>query len=716
MKTILSVSALPPSSYRQYVKGWNKDRYADLFAKYNGDRKGYRIYIPLKTKAKRIVIPKQITEALHSKGYVVDDYGSGLAVQKDGKRKMRIGKLLPPELQQVFANDPARQAQASDYLVVISRHPYDIAGMSTGRGWRSCMNVEDGENRHYVERDIKSGSLVAYLVKASDPNIRNPSARILLRVYKHRDKTGLWPSRIYGTAPASFTRTVSEWCSQVNTAYFKIPEGVTMSLLRTLYQDDVSADVVNAPVSVQSAVAILDTQLSAPVKNASSIVALAGSMLCFDGPAFMRAATKLPPKKFAALENAISSTAIVRRDFIKGSVDAESLFSDAELFAGVDARTRYAMLWLKFWAPVIADSAGANQIPAQLIALALEFASDVKIRASEFSAAVAKFGVQNVESHYIEDATLYSYKKYGLTAKQAAKLADYRSLNVEPKKVDSDLRAALMAKLEGLSHTLPASFASLADRDTVFEALMANPQLQKSSAGTRIALERCTKDQIKAFIQLRGGIQNLLTNEFQWAQTKWRTYVGGLVFKEVRSGRMSTSAVRHIAATNAPMFYCAPLNAKLTDSAGDLSYCATIAVATRGNYRRTLAALGRGSKLIPFANSARILTPIVDFTDPAGLGTPAAQLAARYLPQLLECPVRNKLIASMHKAARALDDFDLATVSLGALRLGNPVVLLPFIIRALRYDEISAFHESVAAYDPSIQKDQILDVWNYMNS
>lgn len=713
MKAILSVSALPPSSYRQYVKGWNKDRYAELFAKYNGDRKGYRIYIPLKTKAKRIVIPKQITEALHSKGYVVDDYGSGLAVQKDGKRKMRIGKLLPPELQQVFANDPARQAQASDYLVVISRHPYDIAGMSTGRGWRSCMNVEDGSNRHYVERDIKSGSLVAYLVKASDPNISNPSARILLRVYKHLDKTGLWPSRIYGTAPASFTRTVSAWCSQVNTAYFKIPEGVTMSLLRTLYQDDVSAEVVNAPVSVQSAVAILATQLSAPVKNASSILALASSMLCFDGPAFMRAATKLPPKKFAALEDAISSASIVRRNFINGSVDAESLFSDADLFDASDARTRYAMLWLKFWAPVIEDSSGINQIPAQLIALALEFASDVKIRASEFSAAVAKFGVKNVESHYIEAATLYAYKKYGLTAEQAVKLTDYRNIKVDPKKVDSALRDALVDKLKGLSQTLPPGFAELADRDTVFEVLTANPLIQKSSAGTRIALDRCTKDQIKSFIQLRGGIKNLLTNEFQWSLTKWRSYVGGLVFKEVRSGRMSTNSVRRIAAYNAPLFYCAPQNAKLTDSDGDIEYCATVVTATRGNYRRTMDALDNDSKVVPFANSARVLTPLVGF---AGLDTPAAQIAARHLPQLLECPVRNKLLSALNKAARALDDFALANVTLGALRLGNPVLLLPFAIGAMQYDELSTFHSSVAAYDPSIQKDQIIDVWNYMHS
>lgn len=33
----------------------------------------------------------------------------------------------------------------TEYVIVLSRHPYDIAGMNTGRGWKSCMNLIYGE-------------------------------------------------------------------------------------------------------------------------------------------------------------------------------------------------------------------------------------------------------------------------------------------------------------------------------------------------------------------------------------------------------------------------------------------------------------------------------------------------------------------------------------------------------------------------------------------
>lgn len=44
---LLSVAALQPSQYRKYVKGWNKQRYEELFKKYTNDPKAYRIYLPL---------------------------------------------------------------------------------------------------------------------------------------------------------------------------------------------------------------------------------------------------------------------------------------------------------------------------------------------------------------------------------------------------------------------------------------------------------------------------------------------------------------------------------------------------------------------------------------------------------------------------------------------------------------------------------------------
>jgi hypothetical protein len=108
----------------------------------------------------------------------------------------KIGKLLAknnveydgkPALDWYNA-DPIRlkkKIEASDDLMmVISDHAYDIAGMSTGRDWTSCMNIKNGTNKDYVENDIRYGTIIAYLCEASDTNIRNPYARILIKPYK----------------------------------------------------------------------------------------------------------------------------------------------------------------------------------------------------------------------------------------------------------------------------------------------------------------------------------------------------------------------------------------------------------------------------------------------------------------------------------------------------------------------------------------------------
>ena len=249
----ISLSALTPSQYRKYVKGWDKKRYADLFAQYNSDRNAYRIYIPLQKgsggRLKYANAPKAVVEALNAKGYNVEDYVNGIAVDSSGKRRMKMGKLLPPELQKIVANDPVRQgaksAATGDQMIVISRHPYDVAGMSTDRGWSSCMNIVAGSNMHYVERDVRDGSIIAYLVHKTDLNVKNPSARILMRVYKSSSgKTGLFPSAIYGSGGPDFTNTIRRWCSEVNTKYFNIPFGETMNLLSSLYSDSGSPAVV----------------------------------------------------------------------------------------------------------------------------------------------------------------------------------------------------------------------------------------------------------------------------------------------------------------------------------------------------------------------------------------------------------------------------------------------------------------------------------------
>ena len=215
------IEALKPSEYRQYVKSWDKARFASLFndPKFNTDRNHYRIYLPLvKSHIQVANVPVEIQNALSEKGYEVQDYKAGLAKEKNGKRIMKIGKLLPPDLQQKFANDKSRQAQ-DEYMVVISRHPYDIAGMSTDRGWVSCMNLRDGINRHYVAVDVKEGTIIAYLVKTTDIDIKNPVGRISIKPFielNTREIVFGAEDRVYGTDVPGFKKTVVNWVNYTN--------------------------------------------------------------------------------------------------------------------------------------------------------------------------------------------------------------------------------------------------------------------------------------------------------------------------------------------------------------------------------------------------------------------------------------------------------------------------------------------------------------------
>lgn len=99
--------------------------------------------------------------------------------------------------------------------VVISRDPYDIAGMSTDRRWHSCMELknenenyderirntnEGGRYRYYVKNDLIEGSLIAYLIDKNDREIDKPYARVLIKPYVNRQGNQIFLSpeaRVY---------------------------------------------------------------------------------------------------------------------------------------------------------------------------------------------------------------------------------------------------------------------------------------------------------------------------------------------------------------------------------------------------------------------------------------------------------------------------------------------------------------------------------------
>jgi hypothetical protein len=153
--------------------------------------------------------------------------------RKDGKKttKTVVGKPLLHE----FKNDPIR-AFNGEFLIVISRHPYDVAGASTDRSWTSCMDLglprinypntkqNDGINRKYIPKDIEEGTLVAYVVTKDElfkggggedkVKLEKPLSRILIK--PHNSDVGKVYSigKKYGAPYPEFTMKVKEWVSK----------------------------------------------------------------------------------------------------------------------------------------------------------------------------------------------------------------------------------------------------------------------------------------------------------------------------------------------------------------------------------------------------------------------------------------------------------------------------------------------------------------------
>ena len=248
MKILISLSAIRNTKeLRASIAGWNKNRYNDIFVQYEHSRNKYRIYIPIGKVAatKKIIVPETIGDILESKGYVVEDYIAGIAAKKDNpKGKIKIGKLISdnPTIKHNYDNDKQRAGcKGVNHWVVISRHPYDILGMSFDRGWTSCMNMYDGCERDKLMMDIKYGTLVAYLIDGkNDRNINKPSARVLIKpFYDNKGNTKLMlgaSNTVYGTAPRSFYDTVAKFCQQINKGK---PSGKYV-LDSHLYSDDSS--------------------------------------------------------------------------------------------------------------------------------------------------------------------------------------------------------------------------------------------------------------------------------------------------------------------------------------------------------------------------------------------------------------------------------------------------------------------------------------------
>lgn len=172
----------------------------------------------------------------------------------NGKKTTK--KIPGKPLLHEFKNDPIRAANGK-FAVVISRHPYDLAGASTDRSWTSCMDLgferinypkskkNEGAYRQFVSKDIEEGSLIAYVVPANElyrgPNgetktkLEKPLSRITIKPHSSNKGDVYSIGTMYGNKYPEFEEMVEEWISKnLNN---KLSGGESIYRNRNLYSD-----------------------------------------------------------------------------------------------------------------------------------------------------------------------------------------------------------------------------------------------------------------------------------------------------------------------------------------------------------------------------------------------------------------------------------------------------------------------------------------------
>lgn len=200
----------------------------------------------------------QVANFLESLGYPrpsMKEYIDGLLT--DGKQQMKIGKILnknadkqpdlpindsgkmAPKFSHLFKIDPVRHIKNSNLAVVVSRHPYDIYGMSTDRMWTSCMDLDnarsEGNNCRFIPSEIEKGTLIAYLIPQDEVSdngkaaIRKPVSRILLKPLRNEEgELGYAISQTYGGSMDGFEDFVEQWSDDNFNSKVQNPEGFSL--------------------------------------------------------------------------------------------------------------------------------------------------------------------------------------------------------------------------------------------------------------------------------------------------------------------------------------------------------------------------------------------------------------------------------------------------------------------------------------------------------
>ena len=192
------------------------------------DKRGNRIAIPYGEQS----VEQEIDSVLSKYNFSIKDFEKGIATDTKSNREIKLGKALnivskkepkAKELLDLFSSAKSKGVQSQDegLMLVFSNHPYDIAGMSTGRSWSSCMNLLSGSNKSYVSLDIEKGTIICYLAKSTDKDLKNPIGRILIKPFLNVEDDKdviLYPEeKTYGSIdnPEKFISTIDDIMEKV---------------------------------------------------------------------------------------------------------------------------------------------------------------------------------------------------------------------------------------------------------------------------------------------------------------------------------------------------------------------------------------------------------------------------------------------------------------------------------------------------------------------
>jgi hypothetical protein len=240
---------------KQMVNKWERGRHEFSDHAFGGPiETHHRVSVPLarvEDKDSNLDTPHELAHHLSQHGFEVHDFEKGLARKKGDRRPVRIGRVLertkaPDHVKSAYVHASSRQGiktKNTNYHVVISRHHHDVAGMSTGTGWDSCMSLDKKtltgrkgtHARSYLPRDLTQGTHVAYLAHKDDKDLKNPVARIALkpRVSDKGHRILVPEKRAYGEATKEFHQTVNDWVSN----NFKMKKGHAYPTHPALYND-----------------------------------------------------------------------------------------------------------------------------------------------------------------------------------------------------------------------------------------------------------------------------------------------------------------------------------------------------------------------------------------------------------------------------------------------------------------------------------------------